>query len=328
MKSPLTKVQKKMLPSNSLSLSPLQRSRKRLGINLHRNWDMYFLILPLLIYFIVFRYAPMYGVQIAFRKYRAVDGITGSQWIGFDNFTRFFANYQFEQTIKNTLVLSFMSLAIGFLPPIILALLLNQMDNRHFRKTVQTISYVPHFISTVVMVSILFVFLSPTSGPFNKIIQMFGGEAKNFMGSPTLFPWVYTISGIWQSAGYSAIVYIAALTSVSPEYYEAAMVDGANKLQRLIYIDLPFLFPMITTMFILNAGRIMNIGYEKVFLMQTTLNLKASEIISTYVYKVGLINSDFSYSTAINLFNNVINLVLILFVNSLTRRISNENALW
>lgn len=316
------------LASNSSSLSAAQRARKRIKINIQRNWDMYLLILPLLIYFIIFRYAPMYGVQIAFRKFRAADGIMGSQWIGFENFIRFFNNYQFKQTIGNTLTLSAMSLLLGFLPPIFLALLLNQMGNQKFRKSVQTISYVPHFISTVVMVSILFVFLSPSSGPFNKILGLIGMDARNFMGSPNLFPWVYVISGIWQTAGYSAIIYIASLASVSPEFYEAAMVDGASKFQRLIHIDIPFLIPMITTMFILNAGRIMSIGYEKVFLMQTPLNLKASEIISTYVYKVGLINSDFSYSTAISLFNNLINLVLIFTVNGLTKKLSSENALW
>lgn len=309
-------------------LTLLQRKRRSYKLNWQRNWDMYLLILPLIIYFIVFRYAPMYGVQIAFRKFRAADGIMGSKWIGFDNFTRFFSNYVFKQIITNTLYLSFLNLVIGFFPPILLSLMLNQTDNRKFRKSVQTISYMPHFISTVVMVSILFVFLSPTSGPLNKLIQMIGGDAKNFMGSPTLFPWVFVLSGVWQMTGYSAVVYIASLTSVSPEYYEAAMVDGANKFQRMIYIDVPFLIPMITTMFILNAGRIMSIGYEKVFLMQTTLNSSASEIISTYVYKVGLIQSDFSYSTAVSLFNNVINLVLILLVNWVTRKLSEENALW
>lgn len=296
--------------------------------NWRMNWDMYVLILPLLVYFIIFRYAPMYGIQIAFRKYRAAQGIFGSPWVGFDHFVRFFNNYQFQQTITNTLRLSLLSLALGFLPPIILALLLNQMDNQKFRKTVQTVSYLPHFISTVVMVSILFIFLSPVSGPFNKLLGLFGMDPVNFMGSPNLFPWVYVISGIWQSTGYAAILYIASLTSVSSEYYEAAMVDGANKFQRMIYIELPFLIPMITTMFILNAGRIMSVGYEKVFLMQTPLNLKTSEIISTYVYKVGFINSDFSYSTAVNLFNNVINLALILIVNRITARISQENKIF
>ena len=322
------KKKKTRTPLNSSELTGWKRKRLGYKLNFQKNWDMYLLILPLLIYFIIFRYAPMYGVQIAFRKYRAADGIRGSQWVGLANFKRFFSNYQFKQIIRNTLTLSFMGLLLGFLPPIIFALLLNQMDNGKFRKLVQTISYLPHFISTVVMVSILFVFLSPTSGPLNKLIEFFGGEARNFMGSPTLFPWVYVLSGIWQGMGYSAIIYIVSLTSVSPEYYEAAMVDGASKFQRMIHIDIPFLVPMITTMFILSAGRIMSIGYEKTFLMQTPLNISASEIISTYVYKVGLINSDFSYSAAVSLFNNVINLILILAVNWITRRMSRENALW
>ncbi len=289
---------------------------------------MYLLILPLIVIFILFRYAPMYGIQIAFRRFRAVDGILGSQWIGLDNFIRFIKNYQFSQTVFNTIRLSLLSLALGFFPPICLALLLNQMDNVRYRKTVQTISYVPHFISTVVMVSILFVFLSPVSGPINRVMMMLGIQRQNFMGSPKLFPWVYVLSGIWQSAGYSAILYIATLTSVDSSYYEAAMVDGANKWQRMIYIELPFLLPIITTMFILNAGRIISIGYEKVFLMQTPLNLQTSEIISTYVYKVGLIQQDFSYSTAVSLFTNLINLAMLLLVNTVTRRLSRENALW
>ena len=270
----------------------------------------------------------MYGVQIAFRKFTASKGIWGSPWVGLDNFERFFKSYQFTQTIRNTVVISGLSLILGFPMPVIFALMLNQVENQKFKKLVQTVSYAPHFISVVVLVGMLFVFLSVTSGPINTLIKALGGEAINFMGSASLFKWVYVFSGIWQTTGYSAIIYIAALSAVSPEYYEAAMVDGATRLQRVWYIDVPMLLPTICIQFILNSGRIMSVGFQKAYLMQTSLNLSTSEIISTYVYKVGLVQADYSFSTAIDLFNTAINLVLIFTVNGITRKLSAENSLW
>lgn len=296
--------------------------------NFKHNWDLFFLLLPVLALLIIFRYVPMYGVQIAFRNYRAALGIWGSPWVHLSNFQRFINSYQFKQVLVNTLRLAGLGLGLGFFPPIILALMLNQVRTTWFKKTVQTVSYLPHFISTVVIVGILFIFLSPTSGPINQFLKFFGAKPIDFMGKPHLFPWVYVLSGIWQSTGYSAIIYIATLAGIPPDYYEAAVVDGATQWQKIKYIDLPFLFPMMATLFILATGQIMNIGYEKTYLMQTPLNTKSSEIISTMVYKVGLLQNDFSYSTAVDLFNNVINIILILTVNSIVRRISKDNALW
>lgn len=294
-----------------------------------RNFDLYLLLLPTLIFFIVFKYLPMYGVQIAFRDFKAADGIWGSEWVGFQNFTRFFTSYQFTQTLGNTLTLSFLSLFINFPLPIILALLLNQVETKWYKKVVQTVSYAPYFISTVVMIGLLFSFLSPTSSPINAAIKSLEGKPINFMGRPDMFKWIYVFSDSWQMTGYNAIIYIAALSGIGPEYYEAAMVDGATKFKRMLYIDIPFLIPTICVLFILGTGRVMSVGFEKAFLMQTSLNLTKSEIISTYVYKVGLIQSDFSFSTAVSLFNTVVNLVLIVTVNWVTRRLSNgENSMW
>ncbi len=292
------------------------------------NIDLYLLLLPTLVIFFVFKYMPMYGVIIAFKDFTPSLGIWGSPWVGFDNFKRFFMSYQFSQTLINTLTISVMSLILSFPAPIVLAIMLNQTEAAWFKKVVQTVTYIPHFISTVVLVGLLFVFLSPLSGPVNMLFKLFGMDTVNFMGEPEMFSWIYVISGIWQSTGYNAIIFIAALAGINPEYYEAAMVDGATKFKRIIYIDLPALLPTITIMFILNSGRIMSIGFEKAFLMQTPLNTSKAEILATYVYKVGMIQADNSFSTAVNLFNTLVNLFLIFLVNGITRKLDSENSLW
>lgn len=294
-----------------------------------RNWDLYLLILPTIIFFIIFKYAPMYGVQIAFRDFIPSEGIWGSEWVGWDNFNRFFSSPYFKSSLWNTITLSFLNQFINFPFPIILALLLNQCETRWYQKTVQTVSYAPYFISVVVMVGLLNFFLSPTSGPINAIIKALGGDAVNFMGEPGMFKWIYVFSDTWQNSGYNAVIYIAALAGISPEYYEAAMVDGATKFKRMLYIDIPFLMPTICVLFILGAGRIMSMGFEKAFLMQNSLNLEKSEIIATLVYKYGMIQSDFGLSTAVSLFNTVVNLIFIVTVNWVTGKLSGgENSLW
>lgn len=294
-----------------------------------RNWDLYLLILPTIIFFIIFKYAPMYGVQIAFRDFIPSEGIWGSEWVGWDNFNRFFSSPYFKSSLLNTITLSFLNQFINFPFPIILALLLNQCETRWYQKTVQTVSYAPYFISVVVMVGLLNFFLSPTSGPINAIIKALGGDAVNFMGEPGMFKWIYVFSDTWQNSGYNAVIYIAALAGISPEYYEAAMVDGATKFKRMLYIDIPFLMPTICVLFILGAGRIMSMGFEKAFLMQNSLNLEKSEIIATLVYKYGMIQSDFGLSTAVSLFNTVVNLIFIVTVNWVTGKLSGgENSLW
>ncbi|WP_063847466.1 ABC transporter permease [Bacillus sp. FJAT-28004] len=292
-----------------------------------RNLDLYLFVLPVLIYFAVFHYYPLYGVQIAFKDFSPTEGILGSSWVGLDHFTRFFNSTYAWDIIKNTLFISLYALAIGFPAPLILALLLNQIPNKRFKSIVQTITYAPNFISFVVIVGMLLIFLSPSAGIINSVIAMFGGDPINFMGSSKLFSSIYVLSDVWQTCGWGAIIYLAALSGISPELHEAAMIDGANKLKRVWHIDLPGIMPTVVILLILALGGVMSLGFEKIYLMQNDLNITSSEIISTYVYKVGLQGGDFSFSTAVGLFNNVINFVLLIIVNAVARKIS-DNSLW
>ena len=300
---------------------------RKLHISLARHWQLYLLLLPTLAFFIIFHYAPMLGVQIAFRNYKANAGIWGSQWVGLKNFNRFFRSYSSSLVITNTLKLSIYQLIVSFPLPIFLALMLNQLNHPRFKKLVQTVSYAPHFISTVVLVSTMTIMLSPSVGVVNHLLNRFGLESIYFFGKAKYFRSIYVFSSVWQNTGWNSIIYLAALTAIDPCLHEAAKVDGATKLQRIFYIDLPGIASTIVIMLILDSGRIMSVGYEKVYLMQTALNLDASEVISTYVYKMGLLSNQFSYSTAINLFNSVINCILILIVNAVSRRIS-ETSIW
>ncbi len=302
------------------------KSRK-IWAHIKQDGGLYLLLLPAVLYALIFLYAPMGGVLIAFKDYSPVKGIIGSPWVGLKYFIKFFNAYNFNQIFFNTLSLSVYNLVAQFPIPILFALLLNQMRQRRFRKVVQTVSYAPHFISMVVLVGMLNVFLSPSTGIVNILIKSLGGDAVYFLGKADLFRPVYVWSGVWQDTGRSAIIYIAALSSIEQELHEAAMVDGASKLQRTLYIDIPGIMPTAVIMLILNLGRIMTVGFEKAYLMQNTLNIAASEIISTYVYKVGLLNAQFSLSTAIGLFNSVISCVLVVFVNFIARRYS-DTSLW
>lgn len=292
-----------------------------------KDYQLYLLALPAVVYFFIFNYVPMYGIQIAFKNFMPVKGIWGSPWVGFKQFERFFSSYQFWQLIKNTIGLSFYELIAGFPVPIILALLINQTRNKKFKKVVQTVTYAPHFISVVVLVGMVSIFLSPRNGLINNIIRLFGGEPIFFMGEPGMFKSLFVFSGIWQNAGWGTIIYLAALAGVSPELYEAAKVDGATKLQIIRHVDIPGIIPTAVTLLIMNAGHIMSVGFQKVYLMQNPLNLISSEIISTYVYKVGLIQSQYSYSAAIGLFNSIINLILLISVNKISKKLS-ETSLW
>ena len=288
-----------------------------------RNWGLYLLLLPSLVLLILFAYKPMYGVVIAFKNYKNSLGILGSPWADplFKNFQRFFNSYQCEATIRNTLQLSLYSLAVGFPIPIILALMINQITAMRFRRAFQTILYLPHFISTVVMVGLLLIWLSPSSGLVGAFYRLLGKDAPNVMTSASGFPSIYVWSDIWQHAGWDSIVFLAALSSIDPTLYEAATVDGATRWQKMRYIDLPLLMATACIMLILRAGNLMNVGFEKVFLMQNDLNMSTSEIIATYVYKMGLRNSQYAVSTAVNLFNNLVNFVLLLLVNCVTRKL-------
>lgn len=292
------------------------------------NWGLYLLVAIPVVYLIVFKYAPMYGVQIAFRDYTPVRSITGSPWVGLKHFQRFFTNPNSWSIIRNTLSISIYSL-ITFPLPIVLALLLNYMPSRKFKKAVQLISYAPHFISTVVMVGIILQFLDTRTGLINIVISALGAEPVSFMSQPQYFDHIYVWSGIWQGIGYSSIIYIAALAGVSPELHEAAIVDGASILKRMWHIDLPCLLPTVSILLIMQCGSVLSIGYEKIYLMQNNLNSSVSEVISTYVYKQGIAATtpQYSYATAIGLFVSLINIILLLIVNKVTGKLSGSS-LW
>ncbi len=290
-----------------------------------------FLLLPLL-YLLLFEYVPMAGIQLAFRKFPIRDGIWGSPWIGLGNFIKFIQSYQFIRVVGNTLTISLYSLIVGFPIPIAFALILNSFERERFKKTVQTITYMPHFISTVVLVGMILQILNPRIGLYGMVHALFNGGnyPSDLLANPRLFPHIYVWSGVWQTFGWSSIIYTAALTAVSPDLHEAAQIDGAGSLKRVIHIDLPSILPTATVMLIMRCGHIMSVGFEKAFLMQNNLNLSASELISTYVYKIGLASAgtmDYAYSTAIGLFNSVINLILIVMVNAFARKI-NGTGLW
>jgi ABC-type polysaccharide transport system permease subunit len=272
----------------------------------------------------------MYGIQLAFKDFSGVLGIWGSPWVGLDNFRQFFESYLFWRLIWNTIGISLYELAVGFPIPILLALALNTTIREKFKKTVQFIVYMPHFISTVVMVGIILQFLSPKTGMINFALESFGMQEEiDFMGIPEYFKSIFVWSGVWQNAGWGTIIYLATLASVDQSLHEAATIDGASRLQRVIHIDIPCIIPTMVILLILQTGSIMNIGFEKVLLMQNPLNLTASEVISTYVYKIGLASAaaDFSYSTAIGLFNSVVNFILLLVVNQAARRLG-QTSLW
>ncbi|MGG1554714.1 ABC transporter permease subunit [Paenibacillus ferrarius] len=292
-----------------------------------RNYDLYLLFLPTLAYFIIFHYVPMYGLQIAFKNFNPVKGITGSPWVGFDNFERFFESYQLLTIIRNTLGISIYELLVAFPAPIILALMINQLTSERFKRFVQTITYAPHFISTVVVVGIVYLLLSPKTGAVNSFLGLFGIEPIFFMGSPEWFKTVFVFSGVWQSVGWGTIIYLAALTAVNPDLHEAATVDGATKLQRVLHVDIPSIMPTVIIMLIMNMGHIMSVGFEKVYLMQNQLNIDSSETIQTYVYKAGLVQAQYSYASAIGLFNTVINFILLIAVNQLSKSMK-QSSLW
>jgi len=296
-----------------------------------RYWRLYvFLLLPLA-YIIIFDYVPMLGVQIAFKKFNYMGGIWGSPWIGFTNFTKFFNSYYFTRVIGNTLRISIYEMLAAFPFPIIFALCLNTVEQRRYKKFIQTVTYMPHFISTVVVVGILMQVFHPLNGLYGIGAKFLTGSIpRDLFGMPNTFPHLYVWSGVWQGFGWGSIIYMAALTTVPEELYEAARVDGASRLKMIIHIDLPALAPTITILMILNLGGIMSVGFEKAFLMQNSLNLRTSELISTFVYKQGLAAggpTDFSYAAAIGLFNSVINLIMIITVNKIANKLS-ETSLW
>lgn len=322
------------LPCNTLvmkkSAPGLLNQNKQATVlqKMSRHWQFYLIVALPMLYFILFKYVPMYGVLLAFKKYRVSKGIWDSPWVGFYQFAKFFKNPSSLRIMYNTFLLSMYALAASIPLAVILAIALNETRSKHWKKSVQMITYAPYFISTVVLVAILMQFLDPALGFFNYLRTMMGKESVNFMGEANLFKHIFVWSAIWQNTGYNAIIYLAALTGISPELYEAAKVDGVNKFQKIWYVDLPCIRNTIVIMLIMNMGFVMSLGFEKAFLMQNPLNLQSAEIMSTYVYKMGLINSDFSYSTAIDMINSVINIFLILTFNRLSKVYNKEGGLW
>ena len=305
----------------ALELTDKQKRRKATLKLMRQNYQLYIFLIPAIVFIVLFMYTPLYGLQIAFKNYRGGEGIWGSAWVGFKWFNQFFSTPRCWEIVKNTLTISVYSLVAGFPLPICLAIILNYVKNLRFKKFAQTVTYMPYFISTVVLVAMMNLFFSPSSGFINTIIKSFGGEPVYFMGMSSLFPHMYVWSGIWQSMGYSSIIYIAALSGVSPELHESAVIDGANILQRIWHIDIPTIMPTMIILLIMSCGNIMNVGSEKVYLMQNDLIADVSEIISTYVYKIGLTNNQFSFSTAIGLMNNVINFVILVAANKLANKL-------
>lgn len=291
-----------------------------------RNWSLYVLVLPVVLFFIMFHYKPMYGAIIAFKDYTPALGIKNSEWVGLANFTRFFKSVYFGRLFKNTILLSVYSLVFGFPAPIILALLLNEVRNRRFKSLAQTVTYLPHFISLIVVTGMLTDF-SLTTGLFNDLIAFFGGERRSLLQEPDLYRTIYVASGIWQEVGWGSIIYLSALSGVDSQLYEAAQIDGAGKWKQLIHVTLPAIAPTIIIMLILKMGTLMNMGYEKTILLYNPSTYDTADIISSYIYRVGLLEQDWSYSTAIGLFNSVINFGLLLIANKLSKRFS-ETSLW
>ncbi|GIP38426.1 sugar ABC transporter permease [Paenibacillus sp. J31TS4] len=315
-----------MQTDKALSVVRAPSRLNKLGKRFVKNWQLYMFLLPALTYFIIFHYIPMYGVQIAFKDFFATKGIWGSPWVGFEHFTRFFKSYYFWRLLKNTLIINVYQLLL-FPLPILLALSINEVKNGAFKKWSQTLTYAPHFISTVVIVGMLVAFLDPNTGLINNIIGALGGEPVQFMQSPGWFRHIYVWSGVWQHLGWGSIIYLAALAGVNPELYGVAKVDGATRLQCIRHISLPAILPTIVILLILDLGHFMSVGFEKVLLMQNTLNAATSDVIQTFVYQSGLLNGQYSYAAAIGLFDSVVNVILIVVMNQVARATS-ENSLW
>lgn len=311
---------KKGKQSNVNALVPKESLWKQIV----KHWEFYVLLLPGILITIVYKYIPIYGIQIAFRDYNAVDGFFGSAWVGLKWFQRFFGNYNSVRMIKNTILLSLYSILWTFPIPIILALLINQVRQKKFQRVSQTILYAPHFISVMILCGMLRIFLSPYGGLINILGEALGiiNTPVNLIDSASAFRTIYIASSIWQDAGWGTIIYISTLSSVDASLHEAAKVDGANAIQRIIHIDIPELIPVIVIQLIMSFGNLMNVGFEKAYLLQTSLNKETSEIIATYVYEQGMLKAMYSFSTAVSLFNTVVNIILLVVVNKICKRLS------
>ena len=301
-------------------------SKKAIRQDWLRNWKLYLMMLPVIAYYIAFCYKPMYGAIIAFKDFSPGLGIWGSDWVGLENFRDFFTGADFRRTLFNTLNISILSIVFGFPAPIILALLINELNSKRYAKLVQTITYMPHFISLVVVCGLIKDFVSDT-GVITSILGLFGVPKTNLLQEPRAFVPIYIISSIWQEIGWGSIIYLAALAGVDQELYEAAAIDGAGRLRQTISVTLPGIAPTIITMFILKLGSVMNVGFEKIILLYQPMTYETADVISSYVYRIGLVDQQYGFSTAVGLFNSVINFALILAANTISRKV-NETSLW
>ena len=306
----------------------MEAKRTAVGIllDIRRNKLLYAMLLPVLLYYAVFHYAPMYGAMIAFKDFSPRLGIWGSEWVGFEHFETFFTGAYFWRTIKNTILISLYELIFGFPAPIILALLLNEVKNAVFKRTVQTVTYMPHFISLVVICGIVKDFTS-SEGVINDVIAFFGGQRTTFLLEPELFRSVYVSSGIWQHIGWGTIIYLAALTGIDPEQYEAARIDGAGRWKQMVNVTIPGIMPTIVILLILEIGRMMNVGFEKIILLYNPGTYETADVVSSYVYRVGLQDFNYSFSSAVGLFNSAVNFTLLVLSNWLSRK-WNDTSLW
>lgn len=314
--------------ANTVGVAPRSRLRRSsLYKSIVSRYDLYLMLLIPIVWYLVFHYGPLYGLQIAFKNFSPAKGISGSAWVGLDHFQRFIGSYYFWRLLWNTISINLFSLLFAFPMPILLALLITEIRNKTFSKIVQNITYTPHFISIVVMVGMMLLFLSPRGGPVNSIIEAFGGASVRFLESAALFKSIFIGSNIWQNMGWQSIIYIAALAGVNPQLYEAAKMDGASRLRRIWHVSIPGILPVIVILLILDVGHFMNVGFEKILLMQNNLNLESSDVISTFVYSEGILKGEYSYTAAIGLFNSIINLALLLLVNRFARKKA-ETSLW
>lgn len=313
--------------SSALPTRTERQKRNSIERQIYQSRHLLLLLLPCIIYFILFHYVPMWGVLIAFKDYKAFLGFKGSKWVGLKYFRLFLGSRDIVPLLRNTFLIGFYMIVWGFPMPLIFALVLNEVNNTRAKKFVQTVSYMPHFLSTVVVVGIIQLLLSPTNGIVNQLIESFGYEKINFLQTPKYFRTIYVASGIWQETGWGAIIYMAALSGIDPQLYEAASIDGAGKFRQLISITLPSIAPTIITLLLLRMGRVLSVGFEKVYLLQNPTIYSTSDVISTYVYRQGMTSGNFSYGTAVGLFNTLINLIFLVTSNYLARHFS-ETSLW
>ena len=320
-----------VMKSNTISKAPFSYCTNRLskgGKNILKHWQLYVIMIPAILFYIFFMYKPMWGLQIAFKDFKIFAGIDKSPWVGLKHFSTFLNSPYFARNLKNTLLINFYGLLFGFPIPILLALMLNEVKNLYFKKTIQTLTYLPHFISIVVIAGIVVNFLSPTNGLVNILIEKLGGEKVHFLIKKEYFRTIFITMNIWKEAGFNAIVYLAALSGIDPNLYEAAYVDGANKFKRIWHVTIPGIMPTIVVLLVLKIGGMLSVGYEAIILLYQPATFETADVISTYVYRMGLgDNAQYSYAAAVGLFNAVVSVILVVFANKVSKKLSGTS-LW